>query len=110
MTTEKAFDQMLKIAPHIAAILDDADAADIISEVRETKGNKPAGETMKAIIPLFAGKHREDLYAIVAHLSDMQVEDVREQPIAKTIKSLQTMLLQESIIFFMTCMQMIRSI
>lgn len=110
MTTEKALDQMLKIAPHLASILDDADASEIISVVRETKGSKPAGETMAKIIPLFAGKHRENLYAIVAALNDLPVEGVMEQPINKTIKTLQTMIIHESIMFFMTCMQMIRSI
>lgn len=110
MTTEKALDQMLKIAPHLASILDDTDASEIISAVRETKGSKPAGETMAKIIPLFAGKHRENLYAIVAALNDLPVEEVMEQPINKTIKTLQTMIIHESIMFFMTCMQMIRSI
>lgn len=110
MTTEKALDQMAKIAPHLAAILDDSEAADIVSAVRATKGDMPAGETMAKVIPLFAGKHRDDLYAIVSVINDIPVDEVKSQPISKTMNSLQTILLQESILFFMTCMQMIRNI
>lgn len=110
MTTDKALDQMAKIAPHLAAILDDSEAADIVSAVRETKGDMPAGDTMAKVIPLFAGKHREDLYAIVSALNDKPVEEVKNQPFANTLNTLQTILLQESILFFMTCMQMIRNI
>lgn len=110
MTTEKALPIMAQIAPHLGAILDDDDAAEIVEAIRNEKGDLPAGATMAKLLPLFTGKHSEDLYHILAITSDSSVEAVKQQPIKDTVKDMHRMLLDETLMFFMSCLRIVRSI
>lgn len=110
MTTDQALDKMMQIVPLLGEILNDADAVELTKEIRSEKGQTPAGTVMQKLIPLFAGKHREALYGIVAITSDTPVEQIREQPIITTLNALNKALVDETMAFFLTCLHMVKKI
>lgn len=110
MTTDQALDKMVQITPWLGMIFDDADASDIVKTVRDEKAQTPAGTVMAQLIPLFAGKHREAMYNIVALTSGVPVDEVKNQPIIKTLNSLHGALIDETMMFFMACLRMVKNI
>lgn len=101
---------MALLAPWYGEIFDDEDAACVIQAVRAEKGDSLAGSTMAKLVPLFAQRHREALYNIVAITTDADVDAIRAQPIMDTIAALRGALVNETLLFFMTCLRMVKNI
>lgn len=110
MTTDQAFDKMVQIVPLLGEILDDADASELKQEIKSENGQIPAGSVMQQMIPLFAGKHRQALYGIVAAVSDTSVDKVKEQPISVTLGTLRNALIDETMMFFFSCLRIVKNI
>ena len=110
MTTEQALDKMAAMAPYIGEIFDDKDASEVLKAVREEKGETQVGKTVAKLLPLFAGKHRDALMNIVAISSDMAVEEVRAQPILDTIGAMQHAMIDEAMMFFVSCLRMVKNL
>lgn len=79
MRTQDAFEAMVKMLPHVSAILEDAEIA---AEKAKIKSKAASGaQTFGAVIPLVLGKHAEDMFAIVAHATANDVQAVRDMPV-----------------------------
>jgi hypothetical protein len=110
MKTDQALDKMALLAPWYGEIFDDEDAACVIQAARMEKGETLAGSTMAKLVPLFAQRHREALYNIISITTDTDIETIRAQPIMDTIAALRNALVNETLMFFMTCLQMVKHI
>lgn len=110
MTTDQALDKMELLLPYYAKIFNDPDAAEIIKTVREEKGESLVGDTLQKLLPIFTGKHREALYHIISIVHDKPVEDVKAQPIMETIAALRNALVNETLLFFMACMRLVKNV
>ena len=108
MKTDKALDVMMEILPDVAAIMNDADAGDIIARVKEKDRELEAGDAMQQLIPLFARKYRAELYRIVAAFQGVPVEKISEQDITTTVTALSTGLRVHKG-FFVCCLHMARN-
>lgn len=110
MTTKDALKTMTRIAPYMGEIFDDEDASVLIDSIREGKGDSLAGTAMAKALPLFADRHRDALCGMIAVSTGKKPEDVLAQPIRDTISDMQNMLLDETILFFMGCLRLVRNI
>lgn len=110
MTTDQALDKMEMLLPHFSTLFNDQDASEFIMSVRAAKCQNQTGEAMNKLIPIFARQYRETLYNIVAISHDKTVEEVRNQPIMETINCMRSSLVDETMMFFIACMRMIKNI
>lgn len=79
MKTADAFEAMVKMLPHVTAIIEDADMA---AEKEKVKNKQVSGaQTFGAVIPLVLGRHGDDMIAIVAYATGNTVQDVRDMPV-----------------------------
>lgn len=79
MKTEQAFEAMVKMLPHVTAILEDADLA---AEKEKIKNKKATGaQAFGAVMPIVLTRHGGDMIAIVAAACCMEEKDVREMPL-----------------------------
>ena len=108
MQTDKALDVMMSILPDVAAIMNDAEAEDIIAKVKAKDQELEAGDAMQQLVPLFAKKYRDELYRIVAAMQGVTVEMVKEQNITQTVMALSSGLRVYSS-FFACCLHMARN-
>lgn len=105
MQTDKALGVMMTILPDIAAIMNDTEADEIISKIKNRDGDLETGDAMQQLIPLFARKYREELFRIVAAFQGTDEETVRKQEITKTVVALSNGL-QVYTGFFACCLHM----
>lgn len=110
MMTKDALKIMAQIAPYMGEIFDDEDASVLIESIRDGKGDSLAGTAMKKTLPLFAEKHRDALCGMIAVSTGKKLDDVLTQPIRDTISDMQNMLLDETILFFIGCLRLVRNI
>lgn len=109
MSTEAALDMMMKILPDVALIMNDTEADEMIAQLRsEEAGNVETGDAMRCLLPMFAGKYRENLYNIVAAFAGCTVDEIREQDISKTMLTMMYGL-KVTGHFFTCCLRMVRS-
>ena len=81
MKTQDAFEAMVKMLPHVTAILEDADIA---AEKEKIKNKEVTGaQTFGSLMPLVLAKHGEDMVAIVAAASGMSVHDAKAMPFSE---------------------------
>lgn len=109
MPTGKAMDMMMEILPDMSIIMNDKEAEPMIAALRSDQaGELEAGDAMKVLVPLFAGKYRQQLYRILAACNGCAVEEIDQQDITKTML---TMLNSTKVLtgFFGCCLRMVRS-
>lgn len=106
MKTQDAFEAMVKMLPHVTAILEDSD---IVAEKEKIK-NKTAsgGQSFGAILPLVLGRHADDIFCIVAAASGMAEKDIREMPLAE-MKVLFDEVWKDILDFFPLCLRLVMS-
>lgn len=79
MKTQDAFEAMVRMLPHVTAILEDAD---IVAEKEKIKNKTASGaQSFNAIMPLVIARHGEDMIAIVAAASGRDVRAVKDMPL-----------------------------
>ena len=109
MPTGKALDMMISILPDVAVIMNDNEAEPMLTMLRgDQAGNVEAGDAMKVLVPLFAGKYRQQLYRILAACSGCAVEDIDQQDITKSMLAMMNAL-KVLTGFFGCCLRMVRS-
>lgn len=108
MQTDKALDVMIAILPDIAVIMNDTEADEIISKVKNRDADLETGDAMQQLIPLFSRKYRSELYRIVAAMQGTDEETVRKQEITKTVLTLSNGL-RVYTGFFACCLHMAQS-
>lgn len=105
MTTEQAFDVMVRIEPHLAAILGDEE---VVKRKRAMKDGEHTGADMlRGLFPLMLQKHGDDLIEIVAALSGKTTAQVRTQSIADTREVISDNFIQEMFDFFTLSLRMV---
>lgn len=81
MKTQDAFEAMVKMLPHVTAIIEDADIA---AEKERIKAKESTGaQTFGALMPLVLARHGGDMIAIVAAASGVTEKEVGEMPLAQ---------------------------
>lgn len=108
MRTDTGFDLMERLLPHMAVILDDADAKEAITELRKHFATMPAGSMMASLLPYFIGRHRDRMYEIVAALCDCTVEEAKAMPFHDAVKALNEGFTEDMCLFFTSCLRMAR--
>lgn len=89
ITTEKA----LNILPHVVEVYEKLNVDAYIKKVRTQSKNKKVDQTQVGI-ELFKfilkniGKAQEEIFTVVAALEDKEVEEIKNQSLAKTIASI----------------------
>jgi hypothetical protein len=109
MQTNDALDKMIDVLPEVAAIMNDKEAEPLFKRLRSSDAdNLEVGDIMHEIIPLFARKYRQNIYALVAAYQGCTAEEVGEQDITITLFSCTAMLKMTSG-FFACCLHMARN-
>ncbi len=104
MNTEAAFEAMVKMLPHVTAILEDADLA---AQKEKIKAKTSTGaQTFGAVIPLVLGRHGGDMIAIVAAASNMEEKTVREMPMQE-MRELFDAAWKDVLDFFPLCLRLV---
>lgn len=85
LTTDECLDVLCEITPHVASIVADEEIMAAIGKAAPKKDLTAAGTVMVATarvtkcIPLLVKTHRDDVYAILASVGGMTVEEIAKQ-------------------------------
>lgn len=85
LTTDECLDVLCEITPHVASIVADEEIMAAIGKAAPKKDLTAAGTVMVAMarvtkcIPLLVKTHRDDVYAILASVGGMTVEEIAKQ-------------------------------
>lgn len=85
MSTEKAFDAMVKMLPYAVSIAEDAELKETKEHIKEKRDSLTNGKLMALVIPAVADKHRDDVFSIVAILEGTDKESVSKKPFGETM-------------------------
>lgn len=104
MSTEKAADALMLLAPEIQPLLLDAQ---LMSELRKgTKDKDKAVETgamkLATLVPVILGKYRPNVFRILAALNDKTPEEIAAQNVLVTIRQLKEMIRDKELLDFFT--------
>lgn len=109
LNTDKALDVMMEILPDVARILNDPEAEEVSKKFKgDAIKDVEAGDAFHALLPLFARKYKAELLRIVAACQDCTVDEVRKQPLTKTIMVFSASLRTLNG-FFICCLHMARN-
>ena len=109
METDKALDVMMEILPDVAIILNDPEADAILKKVRGEEAKAlEAGDAFAVLVPLFAKKYKPQLLRIVATCQGVALDEVKQQPVSRTIGMLANAL-RVMTGFFGCCLHMARN-
>lgn len=105
MSTDKAADVLVNIAPCVADIMDDKDVAGAIEKLADKSDSDiTVGEivsiAVKRVIPLALKKHRDELYAILVAMTDKELETIKKQSVMDTIKDAKACIDKDLLSFF----------
>ncbi len=104
MKTEQAFEAMVKMLPHVTAILDDED---VMAEKKKIKEQKPTGgQTFSAVMPLMLTRHGGSMIAIVAAACGVDEAAVREMPLCEMQKAFDDAW-KDVLGFFPSCLRLV---
>ena len=109
MNTELGFDLMEKLLPDVSEILSDESVKKMKLDFRKDGGGISVGAGMGAVLPLFLGKYRENMYRIAAAISEKGTEEIKRQPVGETLAALQNGMTEEMLSFFASCLRMVMS-
>lgn len=109
LSTEKAFE----ILPYISDIYEKIDLSEFIKKYQENKKEEDvANRQIIAGLDLFSfmmkqsGKVKEEFFNIVSIVEEKEIEEVKEQPFAKTLKTIKDLFTDKELSdFFKTAMQ-----
>lgn len=106
LTTEQAADVLVQIAPLIDNITQDEDIFQKLGKAIKKDGMTQIGVAMEAAhrlcssVPVLLGKHREDIFGIIAAVKFKTMEEVKNQSIIETKKDLEDIFKDEDFISF----------
>lgn len=99
---------MLGMLPHLQAIMDDPEIRALGEKVKTDK-KRTLGALSQEAMPLIAGKHRKELFAIAAAVTDKTPEEVEAEPLADALAAFQGALGNEILSFFAFCARLVLS-
>lgn len=114
LETEKAFDIVLKITPAVGKIMKDEeikkvfndrlnreDYKDITDEEFNNLTMNKGIEMISNLIPLLLGNYRNEIFLILASVTEQTTEEVKKQNVFETIKQIKQLLTNESLMGFL---------
>lgn len=107
MKADKAFLVLEEVLPNLASIFNDADGKEIAETLEKAGGKAKVGDTMLAVFPFFV-RHKDDLIAITAAMRSISLAEAGEMELAEFVKVLQELMRGEMMLFFTSCVNMVR--
>lgn len=109
LSTEKAFE----ILPYISDIYEKLDFSEFIKKYQENKAEEDserrqiiAGLDIFSFIMKQSGKVKDEFFNIVAIVEDKEIEEIKKQSFAKTLKTIKDIFTdKETVDFFKQAMQ-----
>ena len=109
MSTERAFECMARMAPHVAQIIGDEKIVEQRDKLLKKNNRITNAEFMQAICPLMLKEHNDALCAIVAALSDKTADEVKAQPWSETFEEIKDGFTRELFDFFPFAVRLVLS-
>lgn len=106
MNTEVGFNTMEKLLPYVSAILSDDSIRAVKVRIQKNENDVNTNEALNTLLPLFIGKHRDNMYVIASIICEKTVEEIKEQPLTETISVLRNGIANEMLAFFGLCLRM----
>ena len=106
LTTNEAADVLIQLAPMMDNIAQDEELMKSFGTAMKKEGLTKTGVMMEALhrvftsVPVLLGKHRADLFGIIAAVKKKTVEEVASQSIVATKKDIEEILSDEDLIDF----------
>lgn len=90
MTTDKAADVLMRITDPVANIMHDADTMSLIEKMANGTDNpiKFIADNIVSVSTVLLKNHREDMFEIIAAMSDKTADEVSKQKFPQTIKDI----------------------
>ena len=109
MSTEKAFECMVRMVPYVVEIMSDPAVAEAKAKLKEKDGELTGGDFMLAMYPLLMRDHAEALCGIVAAMSEKTPDEVKAQPLGETLAALGAGITKELFDFFPFAVRLVAS-
>ena len=109
MPTEQAFECMVRMVPHVAAIASDEKIIAARRSLREKDG-ATAADFMLSVYPILLGEHADALCGIVSAMSGKTEEQVRAQPLEETFAAIREGFTKELLDFFPFAVRLVASV
>ena len=111
ISTEKAFDVLCEMTPHINNIVSDSDL------LRELKSAVKADETttkaewvalgvgkINKLMPIILKKHKRDMFGIIGVVNGVSIDDIAKQNFLVTAKQIKEIIRDKDLLdFFKSC-------
>ena len=111
ISTEKAFDVLCEMTPHINNIVSDSDL------LRELKSAVKADETttkaewvalgvgkINKLMPIILKKHKRDMFGIISVVNGVSIDDIAKQNFLVTAKQIKEIIRDKDLLdFFKSC-------
>lgn len=95
-------DAMLAMLPHMEAIMSDPELH-ALGERSKADAGRTLGAISQEAVPLIAGKHRKEMFAIAAAVTGQTAEEVETMPLEDVLTVFQGALGGEVLGFFAFC-------
>lgn len=95
-------DAMLAMLPHMQAIMSDPELH-ALGERSKADAGRTLGAISQEAVPLIAGKHRKEMFAIAAAVTGQTAEEVETMPLEDVLTVFQGALGGEVLGFFAFC-------
>lgn len=106
MTTEKAFDRMCEMLPHVANIINDERVSSVQVKIKQKEDHSGI---LNDLYPLMLVNHRSDLYAILAIVAGKSTAEIANMPFSETKKLLEEPFWNDFFAFFPLFLRMAAS-
>lgn len=107
MKTSIAFEHMTRALPYVAELLnDDAVIAAKVAMKTRTEGEAVNGKLLSDLMPTFLMKKPDAVYGLLGAISGKTPEEIAEQDFSKTIKLLESPMLDDLMRFFIYAVRM----
>lgn len=103
MTTDQAADVLVRIAEPATNLMHDEEFYKMLEKVANSQDASPIkflADNLTAIVTAFLKNHKQDVFEVVAALSEKTSSDVANQKITETIKDIKDCLDGDLIDFF----------
>lgn len=104
MNTDQMAKVLVTIAEPVASIAKDEKVLAVIKDMTKSRKGQPPivlyADMISGFIPVLLGAHRNDVYAIIAAMTDKSVNEVAAQPGLETVAQIRAFLDADFMSFF----------
>ena len=110
MSTDKAFECMARMVPHVVEIVSDPNVAEAKKRLTDKGSELTNGDFMLEIYPLLMRDHHGALCGIVAAMEGKTPEEVMAQPYTETFAAIKAGFTKELFDFFPFAMRLVAGV